>query len=239
MATTSYALVSRASIDPLPADGPVPSLIERISELLRVEKNEVVVDLYGSDLQSPTERMEPNAFSERLAFLLTTSGVRMVQMDALNFGRFPMRYAQVVLRDGFSQSRGSLRRLLVAVLGQLDPSGRVLVVDSAPSADAPVFETGLRRWNRRHRSPEVIAALMRTVGFSARVETLECPRRVSTAACFAWVKSRSWPLLDRFDEAELQRGLCELRDRYGSRPVVEFTSRYDLVLGTKPENLAS
>lgn len=64
-------------------------------------------------------------------------------------------------------------------------------------------------------------------------------RRVSAAECYTWVESRNWPILESFHEAELQRGLCELRARYGSQRLVEFTSRFDLVLGTKPEALAS
>ena len=191
------------------------------------------------EIQPRAQVIPLSPFSERLAFLLSTSGVRVVQMSTLTFGRFPMRYGRVVLRDGFSEFKGSLRRLLGAVQSQLDPAGRVLIVESAPSPDAPLFAEGLRRWNRQHRSPEVIAELMREAGFSAQVETVECLRRVSAAECYTWVESRNWPILESFHEAELQRGLCELRARYRSQHMVEFTSRFDLVLGTKPEALAS
>jgi len=250
MAMTSTAPVSRVWADPLLPNGPVPGLTQRVIELLRVEKErDLVVDLHCRDVQFPqaipeeirlraqTTALTP--FSERLAFRLVTSGVRVVQMSTLTFGRFPMRYGHVVLRDGFSLLKGSLRRLLPAVLSRLDPAGRVLIVDSAPSPDAPLFAKGLRRWNRQHRSPEVIAELMREVGFSAQVETVEYVRRVPAAECYTWVKSRDWPILESFHEAELQRGLRELRARYRSQHTVEFTSRFDLVLGTKPEALAS
>ena len=249
MAMTRTAPVPPLSGGPVPPDGPVPSLAKRIIDLLRVEKEDLLVDLYCRDLLSIRARPEqsrprahtiaPSPFDERLAFLLLTSGTRMIQMDTLTFGKFPMRYEQVVLRDGFSLSKAWLRRVLAAVLRQLDSSGRVLVVDSAPSLDAPLFAEGLRRWSRRHRAPEVIAELMREAGFSARVETVECLRRVSTAECYTWVESRGWPILESFDEVELRHGLCELRARYGSQRMLEFTSRFDLVLGTKPEAVAS
>ena len=246
---TSTALIPRVSVAPLPPNGPVSSLTGRIVELLRVEEGDVVVDLSCHDLQSPrampqairlrAQPIVPCPFSERLAFLLSTSGVRMVQMGALTFERLPMRYEQVLLRDGFSEFKGSLHRLLTTVLRQLDPAGRVLIVDSAPSPDAPLFTEGLERWNRQRRSPESIARAMREAGFSAHVETLECLRRVPTAECYAWVESRGWPGLESFREADLQRGLCELRARYGSQRAVEFMSRFDLVLGTKPDPLAT
>lgn len=143
MPLTRAALAPRVSVSPLSPTGPVPRLTDRIIELLRVEKGELVVDLYCSDLQSPQtvpeeirRRVRMSAlgpFSERLTFLLITSGVRMVQMGALTFGRIPMRYERVVLHDGFSQLDGDLRRLLADVLGRLDPAGRILVVGSAPS----------------------------------------------------------------------------------------------------------
>ena len=245
MPLTRAALApSRVSVSPLSPTGPVPRLTDRIIELLRVEKGELVVDLYCSDLQSPQTVPEeirrrvrmsaPGPFSERLAFLLITSGVRMIQMGALTFGRSPMRCERVVLHDGFSQLDCDLRRLLADVLGRLDPAGRILVVGNAPSPDAPLFAKGLRRWNRQHRSPEVIALYMREAGFSAQVETVECSRRVSAADCYAWVESREWPILESFPDVELQRGVCELRARYRSQHMVEFTSRFDLVLGTKP-----
>jgi hypothetical protein len=244
----STALDSRVSGDALRPNEPVPSLTRRILDLIHVDKEDLVVDLSCRDSQprqalldgirSNAQKVSPSPFGERLAFLLTTSGVHMVQMGASTLGRSPMRYEQVVLRDGFSQFEGSLRRLLAALLSRLAPAGSVLIVDCAPSPDAPLFTEGLRRWNRQHRSPEVIAELMREAGFSAQVETFEALRRVSAAKCYAWVKSRDWPILESFSEEELQHGLCELRARYGSQPV-EFTSRFDLVVGTKPEALAS
>jgi hypothetical protein len=249
MAMTSAALVPRLSDGTLPPNGPVPRLTQRVIELLRVEKEDVVVDFQGRDLQSLQslpegtrprfQRLPLSPFSERLVFLLSISGVRVVQMSRLTFGRFPMRYRQVLLREGFSQLGGSLRPLLSAVQSRLDPAGRLLVVDSAPSTDAPLFAEGLRCWKRQHRSPEEIAELMSEVGFSAQVETVECVSRVSAAECFRWVESRNWPILESFADADLQLGLCELRARYGSQRMVEFTSRFDLVLGTKPEAVAS
>ncbi|HME70848.1 MAG TPA: hypothetical protein VKM54_13410 [Myxococcota bacterium] len=246
IAMTSGNPVSCVSADALPPDGPLPGLAKRIIELLRVEKNDLVVDLCRH-FQPPQAMLEesrprdqiiaPSPFGERLAFLVLTSGVRMVQMGTLIFGQYPMRYEKVLLRDGFSLFKDSLRQLLAAVFKQLDPAARFLIVDSAPSSDAPLFAEGLRRWKRQHRSPEVIAELMREAGFSAQVERVECLRRVSAAECYAWVESRDWPILDSFPEAELQHGLCELRARYSPERMVDFTSRFDLVLGMKPEAL--
>jgi hypothetical protein len=243
MALTRAALVPRFCISPPSPTAPVPELATRILELLRVEEGDLVVDLHCG-LASPQPMPEEmrrrirmadlRPFGERLAFLLITSGVRMVQMSALTFGRFPMQYERVVLHDGFSQRQDKLHRLLASVLGRLDPAGRILVVGSAPSPDSPLFASGLRRWNRQHRSPEAIALQMREAGFSAQVESVECSRRVSVADCYAWVESREWPILESFHDAELQRGLCELRTHHGSQQMVEFTSRFDLVLGTKP-----
>ncbi|HTF34742.1 MAG TPA: hypothetical protein VK714_13720 [Myxococcota bacterium] len=158
---TSASLVSRVSAHALPPDGPVPSLAKQLMEHLRFKNEDLVVDLYCRDLQSP----------QGLAFLVLTSGVCLVQTGTLSFGRLPMCYENVLFRDGFSRFKGSLRRLLAAVFSRLDPAARFLIlVDSAPSSDAPLFAEGLRRWKRQQRSPEVIAELMREAGFSAHAE---------------------------------------------------------------------
>ncbi|HME70849.1 MAG TPA: hypothetical protein VKM54_13415 [Myxococcota bacterium] len=180
----SATLVSRIAVDDLPSDGPVPSLTRRIIELLCVEKEDLVVDLYCRDLQSP----------QGLVFLVLTSGVRMVQMGTLTFGRFPMCYEKVLLRDGFSLLRGSFRHLLAAVFSQLDPAARFLIlVDNAPSSDAPLFAEGLRRWKRQQRSHEVIAELMREAGFSVQAEIGEFLR--SGVRCGGRVSGHSRPRL--------------------------------------------
>lgn len=161
IAMTSASLVSRVSAHALPPDGPVPSLAKHLMELLRFKNEDLVVDLYCRDLQSP----------QGLAFLVLTSGVCLVQRGTLSFGRLPMCYENVLFRDGFSRFKGSLRRLLAAVFSRLDPAARFLIlVDSATSSDAPLFAEGLRRWKRQQRSPEVIAELMREAGFSAHAE---------------------------------------------------------------------
>jgi hypothetical protein len=158
----------------------------------------------------------------------------MVQIDARTFGRISLPRDKVLLRDGFSLSEGRLQAALAGVFSQLPPMARVLIADSVPSSDAPLFAKGLERWRRQRRSPEGVAELMTRVGFSAEVAIVEYPRRASTAACYAWVESREWPILASFPEPALQGGLRELRARYGSEGMVDFTSRFDLVLGIKP-----
>ena len=109
------------------------------------------------------------------------------------------------------------------------------MVDSAPSNDAPLFADGLRRWKREHCPAAAIARIVHDAGFATEVDAVECVRHVPAADCRAWIASRSWPILDDVLRRELDRGLGELRRRYGSQPMVTFTSRFELVLGTKPD----
>ena len=228
----------------LPPNGPVPGLAKRIIELLRIGGGNLVIDLCWHDdlssgqivdyLQPRDERFAVSPFDERLARLLTTSGVRTLQMGALSFGQFPMRHHKVLLRGGFSRFHKAPQRLLAPLFAGLEPAARFLVVDSAPSPDAPLFAEGLCRWQRRHLPAEAIARHLTEAGFTAEIDAVTCVRYVSCAECFAWIRSRAWPILENFSDAELQRGLRELRQRYDSQRMVKFTSRFELVLGTKP-----
>lgn len=232
----------------LPQNGPVPGLTGRIVALLRVDAGDVVIDLCRGDGLSPlaipaearrsSRIVGVSPFSERLARLVSTSGVRTVQMSALAFGRFPMRYEKVLLRGGFAGLRYGSRPLLSGLFERLDPAARFLVVDSAPSQDAPLFAEGLRRWKRRHCPAGTIARIVQAAGFATEVAVAECVRQVPMASCHAWITSRGWTFLDTSSDEELERGLSELRRRYGSQPMVTFTSRFELVLGTKPVAVA-
>jgi len=130
----------------LPATGPVPALTQRILELLRVRSGDLVIDLcwddgapelaFLEDVRRRSQLRGVRPFGERLARLLATSGVRVVQMEGDAFGRFPMRYEKVLLRGGFSRFRNRLRGSLQPLFERLDPGARLLVVDSAPTANA-------------------------------------------------------------------------------------------------------
>ena len=159
-------------------------------------------------------------------------------MSALAFGRFPTRYEKVLLRGGFSSLRDGGRPLLAGLFEALDPAARLLVVDNAPSEDAPLFAEGLRRWKRQRCPAEAVARIVREAGFEAETAVAECVRHVPTAECRDWVASRGWPILEMFSDAALERGLRELDRRYGAKPMLTFTSRFELLLGTKPEAAA-
>lgn len=228
----------------LPPNGPVPALTKRIVELLRIDRGDLVIDLCCrddlssmsilDDVRRRSQVVAVRPFGERLGRLLATSGVRTVQMDALAFGRFPMRYEKVLLRGGFSRFRDRFRGQLAPLFARLDPGARFLVVDSAPSSDAPLCAEGLRRWERERCPAEAIARVLDEAGFATQIDVVTCVRHVLTSDCRGWIASRGWPILASFSEAELQHGLGELRRRYGSQQTVTFTSRFELVLGTKP-----
>ncbi len=228
----------------LPPHGPVPALTRRIIELLRVGRGDSVIDLCCRDGLSSLAILDEvrdrngigsvSPFGERLARLLATSGVPTVQMGALGFGRFPMRYDKVLLRGGFTRFRSRPRRLLAPLFERLEPGARFLVVDSAPSADAPLFAKGLRRWERQHCPAEAVASILDDAGFATEIDVVTSLREVAAVVSFAWIAYKGWPILQTFSKADLQDGLCELQERYASNPLVTFTSRFELVLGTKP-----
>jgi hypothetical protein len=252
MTGAPLALSDREGLTPLgyalPQSGAVPGLTERIVELLRVDAGDFVIDLCSSgglpsrtipeELRRRTGITGASPFGERVARLVSTSGVRTVQMSELVFGRFPMRYEKVLLRGGFSGLRDRGAPLLSELFERLDPKARVLVVDSAPTRDAPLFADALRRWKREQCPAKAIARIVHEAGFATEMAVVECVRHVPTSDCRAWIASRSWPLLETFDDEELERGLFELGRRYGSQPTVTFTSRFELVLGAKPGTVA-
>lgn len=250
MASLTQDLRARIGSSPEPLDyslapdGPVPGLTRQILELLHAARGDCVIDLCWHEGLSPpateaevrkgNEMSSPSPFGERVARDLAITGVSVVQMDPLLFGEVPMRYDKVLLRGGFQQFRSSPRDLLARLFARLDPAARLLVLDCAPSRDAPLFAEALYRWERQHCLPDGVAALVREAGFSADVSAVECARNARATECLSWAETRAWPILEAFSRAELRQGVDELRDRWGLRQSVEFTSRFELVLGRKP-----
>jgi len=226
----------------LPQRGPVPLLTGRIAELLCADPGDLVIDLCSGEGSVSAGDGAPAALStgaivrplhERLARLLSASGTPTLQISAPALSRVRVQTERVLLRGGFASLHAHGGPVLSLLFERLDPTARLLAVDSAPSEDAPLFAEGLRRWKHRHCPAEVIARMVHRIGFVTHRAVVDCVRHVPVAECPAWVAERSWPLLATLSDAELERGLRELRHRYAAQSTVTFTSRFDLVVGTK------
>jgi SAM-dependent methyltransferase len=160
------------------------------------------------------------------------AGIRPVAMDATSFAEFPVRYDKILLKDGIGHFPDAAA-LLRALRERLATGGRLLVADLAPDSQTWLFKEARRRWESLYRRPDEIAALMEVSGLVAAIGSVTVRQRLAPADLIELVAKRYAPVLATFDDAELRKGIDEIRERCANVDRLESVHRFDLVTGLR------
>ncbi|GAA4194761.1 hypothetical protein GCM10022252_39640 [Streptosporangium oxazolinicum] len=123
-------------------------------------------------------------------------------------------------------------RVLDGLARLLRPGGRMLVVMLPTSIDYPLFDAALRLFRERQPDPVGIAEAMSGSGLDTELTYDEFPLTFSTERYLRMVRNRYMSLLSSFDDAELEKGIEEIRGRYPS-PELQCLDRFAFVFGVK------
>jgi SAM-dependent methyltransferase len=156
--------------------------------------------------------------------------IRPIAMDAMSFAEFPVRYDKILLKDavGHFSDTASLFR---ALRDRLAPGGRLLIADVAPESQSWLFKEARRRWESVYRRPEETAALLEASGLQAGIHSVTVRQSLSAADLLELLEKRYVPVLATFDDAELAKGIDEMRARAAKLERLEGVHRFDLVSG--------
>lgn len=234
-----------ASTPASPLDPP-PVLVKHVVEALALGADDLLVDLRCGDcklveqiLQHVSLTWQILAVEAAEKYVVEGSlspDIRPVAMDAASFLRFPIRYHKAVLLDGFralQTDEGALER----IFHQIIPGGRLLIIETVPTAELPLPAAELERWQAERADAEEIARLLAEAGFTTQKRTVECECRALAAQCLSWLEERAWPILEGRRDQEMARGVDELRRRYADEREVSWTARHELVTGFKKKDL--
>jgi SAM-dependent methyltransferase len=158
--------------------------------------------------------------------------IRTVEMDAMSFAEFPVRYDKILLKDAtahFPDPSSLFRRLHE----RLAAGGRLLVADLAPESQTWLFKEARRRWESLHRRPEEIAALLEGAGLQASVASVTVRQELTLADRLELARRRYMPVLATFEEGELRARIDEVRERCAAAESLEVAHRFDLVVGRR------
>ncbi|MFC0862546.1 class I SAM-dependent methyltransferase [Sphaerimonospora cavernae] len=123
-------------------------------------------------------------------------------------------------------------RVLSGLARFLRPGGRILVVMLPTIIDYPLFDAALKLFQERQPDPERIAAALGDSGLAAELTFDEFPLTFSLERYAGMVRNRYMSLLSSFDDAEIEAGIAEIRDRHPG-PELSFPDRFAFVLGVK------
>lgn len=114
----------------------------------------------------------------------------------------------------------------------LKPSGRLLIVTLPPRLEYPIFQAALDRFAANQPEPEDLVASMRDAGLDAEVTYDQFQVNVDRDHYIDLVSRRWMSVLSTFNDAELQDGLTEMRQKHPAGQL-SFPDRFAFVLGIK------
>ncbi len=155
-----------------------------------------------------------------------------IHADALGFAGRPGTYDKVLMKESVHHI-GDRNLLFERLHERLSPGGALLLVHVPPSIDYPLFDAALARARRWHADPDELVTLLHGAGFHVERDVFEYWHSIPKTQYLAMVEDRYMSVLSTFDDTELQAGLAELGERYADVDTLEFTDRFDLIVGNK------
>lgn len=180
-------------------------------------------------LASPVVAVDP--IREMLDRIPEGAPVTRWAMGALEFSAVGT-YDKILIKEAVhhEEDRATLFANLYA---RLSARGRLLLVHVPPRLGYPLFDAALRRAERWHADPDELQRQLAAAGFAVEREGLDYQHAIPTKTYFQMVANRYMSVLSSFTPEELGEGLKEMEEKYGSRPVLEFTDHFDYITGIK------
>ncbi len=122
---------------------------------------------------------------------------------------------------------------LRGLAGLLAPGGRIVITMLPACISYPLFTAALERFERQQPDPAAIATILSEAGLAADLTYDSYQLSFPADRYLAMVRDRYMSLLAGFDDAEIERGITEIRERYpGDR--LEFPDTLAFIRGSKP-----
>lgn len=219
---------------------------ERMSELLALRPGERIADLgSGTGLflrrllpsgtaQTPVLAVDPSA--AMLARLPDDPRLRAVHATAEQFAAdavaTPYDELDAITVKESVHHFSDLGRTLAGLAGRLAEGGRLLIVTLPPKTGYPLFPAAYDRFADWQPEPQEMAEMLRGAGLAVRLSYAQYEVSIATVEWISLVSRRWMSVLSSFSDAELERGLAEMRELF-TEPELRFSDRFAFILGTR------
>lgn len=129
----------------------------------------------------------------------------------------------------FDDPHATLRKLTNLV----SDGGSLLVVMLPTTIAYPLFDAALTRFTERQPDPRDVQATLSAAGLDTSIETHGFEIELPTEQWVTMVGDRFMSLLSTFTDAEIARGVDEIRERHRGEPSVRFIDNFAFVRGVK------
>jgi SAM-dependent methyltransferase len=133
---------------------------------------------------------------------------------------------------------GDRQAVLNGLTGLLAPGGRIVIAMLPAQISYPLFTAALQRFESLQPDPAGIAAVLSDAGLETELSYDSYTLAFDRDRYLSMVRDRYMSLLAGFTDAELDRGIAEIRERFpGDR--LEFPDRFAFIRGTRAQASAA
>ena len=145
------------------------------------------------------------------------------------------RLDAIVIKEAVHHVPASDRHaVLNGLTGLLAPGGRIVIAMLPAQISYPLFTAALRRFESLQPDPADIAAVLSGADLETELSYDSYTLTFETDRYLAMVRNRYMSLLADFTDAELERGITEIRERFpGDR--MEFADRFAFIRGIRAQ----
>jgi SAM-dependent methyltransferase len=127
---------------------------------------------------------------------------------------------------------GARQAVLNGLTGLLAPGGRIVIAMLPAQISYPLFSAALQRFESLQPDPAGIAAVLSDAGLETELSYESYTLTFDRDRYLSMVRDRYMSLLADFTDAELERGITEIRGRFpGDR--LEFADRFAFIRGIR------
>ncbi|MDF5755572.1 class I SAM-dependent methyltransferase [Spongiactinospora sp. TRM90649] len=149
-------------------------------------------------------------------------------------GRVPLPYDSydAILLKEVVHHLPDLPATLAGLTRLLRPGGRFLVSMLPQDLGYPLFDAALRLFRRLQPDPGTVAGALTDAGLDVEISYDGFPVTFTRERYIEMVRGRYMSILSTFSDAELERGIDEIRGRYPG-PDIRFAEPVAFVLGVR------
>jgi SAM-dependent methyltransferase len=145
------------------------------------------------------------------------------------------RLEAIVIKEAVHHIPASDRQVVLNGLAELlAPGGRIVIAMLPAQISYPLFTAALQRFESLQPDPADIAAVLSDAGLETELSYDSYTLTLEKDQYLSMVRDRYMSLLADFTDAELERGITEIRERFpGDR--LEFADRFAFIRGIRAQ----
>ena len=221
--------------------------LDVIMKHLDISRNDRLLDLGGGTgrfasliydkggLKYPVTCVDPS--DHMLQQTEKFEGVDAICADALNFSQNQdqILYDRILMKEVVHHlSEGDLKATFSALQNKLKRDGKLIVCTRPHEVEYPFFKEAHEVWRKNQSPKELYVSLLEESGYNvSTVSVLEYPASLNIDWWINMIKNRFWSTFSEFDDNNLEKGINEIREKFGKSNFVNFSEKLVLIVAQK------